>query len=201
MLTRLLNAPLHLQRAFALLILGVAAAMMSTIAVAALLHFRSLGTELAERRESAGRLVRIATMKEAVANERPGTDNPAAALFVEGDSVTIARANLQGRLSAMAQSNGVVVDSAGNLPDTEVGGVAMIGLRLNVSGTHDAIHKTMLEIETDMPPLFVREMNLRLSRDETGDRPPDLAMQLRVYGAFRQAKSASGASADAEAQQ
>jgi hypothetical protein len=113
-------------------------------------------------------------------------------LFLIAESNTIGRASLQGRLESIAQSNGLVLSSAGGLPDLDEGGVKLIGINIDLSGEHDALQKAIIDLETSKPSLSLREISMRQTSGETGDRPVELAAQIKVFVAFRQ----SGAQAD-----
>ena len=197
LLTRLINAPMRLQKcaAAALLALGLALAFVLSASVVGFV--RDKQAQLTDLREKAGRLAQIAGMKDSV---DPAPDESANAdsqsLFLEAESLTIGRANLQSRVDAIAQSNGLLLSSAGGLPDLEENGLQLIGLRVDLSGGYDAVHKAILDLETSKPPLMVRELAVRLASGEGGDRPLELAAQIKLFGAFR----LSGAPASAAPQ-
>ena len=186
LLTRIINAPMRLQKCAAAALLALGVALACALAASAFAFARDKPAQLTELRERAGRLAQIAGMEDSV---EPALDDPASAgsqqLFIEAQSVTIGRANLQSRVDAIAQSNGLLLSSAGGLPDLEENGLKLIGLRIDLSGGHDAVHKAILDLETSKPPLMVRELAVRLVSGEGGDRPLELAAQIKLFGAFR----------------
>jgi Type II secretion system (T2SS), protein M subtype b len=186
LLTRLINAPMRVQKCAAAAILALGLALAFALGASAFAVVRGKQAELTGLREKAGRLAQIASLKDSL---NPALDDPAHAdsqsLFLEAESVTIGRANLQSRVDAIAQSNGLLLSSAGGLPDLQENGLKLIGLRVDLSGGYDAVHKTILDIETSKPPLMVRELAVRLASGEGGDRPMELAAQIKLFGAFR----------------
>jgi Type II secretion system (T2SS), protein M subtype b len=186
LLTRLINAPVRLQKCAAAALLALGLALACALAASAFVFIRDKQAELTDLREKAGRLAQIAAMKGSV---ELSPDDPAGAdsqpLFLEAQSVTIGRANLQSRVDAIAQSNGLLLSSAGGLPDLEENGLRLIGLRADLSGGYDAVHKAIVDLETSKPPLMVRELSIRLASGEAGDRPVELAAQIKLFGAFR----------------
>jgi Type II secretion system (T2SS), protein M subtype b len=192
LLTRLINAPMRLQKsaAIALLLLSLAiAGMAGALSVDFMAGKR---TVLIDLREKAGRLTQIVALKDSVKpSVDSSTEDGSHSLFLEAESLTIGRANLQGRIEAIAQSNGLLLSSAGGLPDLEEAGLKLIGLRVDLSGGYDAVHKAIVDLETSKPPLMIRELALRLASGEAGDRPLELAAQIKIFGAFRLSSSGS----------
>jgi hypothetical protein len=141
---------------------------------------------LVELRERAGQLSKIAAMKNSVQFQNSEIIDPAdKQLFLEAESSTIGRANLQSRIDAIAQNNNLVLASAGSLPDIDEGGITLIGLRVDVSGSYESLQKAIFDIETNSPPLLIRELSLRLTSGEAGDSPIELAAQIKILEAFR----------------
>lgn len=194
LLTRVINAPLRLQKLTAAALLALGLAFACGLGASAIVFVRDKQAELTELREKVGRLAQIAAMKSSMA---PAPDDKANAdsqsLFLEAESFTIGRANLQSRVDAIAQSNGLLLSSAGGLPDLEENGLKLIGLRVDLSGGHEAVHKAIVDLETSKPPLMVRELAVRLASGEGGDRPLELAAQIKLFGAFRLTGAAESA--------
>jgi hypothetical protein len=186
LLTRLINAPMRLQKFAAAALVAIGLTLAYVLAASAFAFVRDKQTELTDLREKAGRLAQIAGMKGSM---DPAPDDLANAvsqsLFLEAESITIGRANLQSRVDAIAQTNGLLLSSAGVLPDLEENGLKLIGLRVDLSGSYGAVHKAIVELETSKPPLMVRELAVRLASGEGGDRPLELAAQIKLFGAFR----------------
>ena len=118
LLTRLMNAPMRLQKIIAAALMALGFAFACAIVASAFALVRDRQSELTGLREKAGRLEQIVSMKGGVG---PAPDEPADAaaqpLFLEAESLTIGRANLQSRMDAIAQSSGLLLSSAGGLPN------------------------------------------------------------------------------------
>ena len=186
LLTRLINAPMPLQKWAAAALLAVGLALVYSLAACAFAFVADKRSELTDLREKAGRLEQLASMKGSVGLAPESLANAdAQSLFLEAESLTIGRANLQSRVDAIAQSNGLLLSSAGGLPDLEENGLKLIGLRVDFSGGYEAVHKAILELETSKPPRMVRELAIRLVAGEDGDHPVELAAQIKLFGAFR----------------
>jgi Type II secretion system (T2SS), protein M subtype b len=186
LLTRLMNAPIRLQKCAAALLLAVGFALALVLAASAFAFVGAKHAQLLDLRDNAGRLAQIAGMKSGLRsakNDLAGADSKS--LFLEAESLTIGRANLQSRVDAIARSNGLLLSSAGGLPDIEENGLKLIGLRIDLSGGYDAVQKAIVDLETTKPPLMVRELAVRLASGESGDRPLELAAQIKLFGAFR----------------
>ncbi|NJS14004.1 MAG: hypothetical protein HC788_04550 [Sphingopyxis sp.] len=194
MLTQLINAPLLAQRLIALLIAALVMAGGIGVVVTVGFHFSALNSGLTEQRERAGHLKQVLILKNAVSTtKQPNKGNLGQRLFLEAPSLTIARADLQSHIGALAQSNGVMIDSAGNMPDILEDGLTMIGLRFDMSGRHDDVHRTIVDIEAGVPPLFVRDWIVRVIGGEAGDQALQIAVQFQVFAAYREA-NANGSS-------
>ena len=191
-LMRLINAPKAVQNAVAILISGLMLLFVWIGLSFAAGVIISKASRLTEMRERAGRLTQMIALRDAAKLPvEVGGASGGESLFVEAESVAIGRANLQSRIEAIAQGNGLLLSSAGGLPDSEEDGLKLVGLRIDLSGAHDAINKAMADMEISKPPLIIREVSIRLAAGEGGDRPPELAAQIKLYSAFRQSSPAA----------
>jgi Type II secretion system (T2SS), protein M subtype b len=186
MLARLLNASLQIQRMVAIAGLALFVVLAGGVAWLAKSTIDNQQMALLEQRERAGKLTAVANMKDNLNAISPvDATGDGQQLFLEAESLTIGRANLQSGIDAIAQSNNVIVASAGSVPDIDEKGITLIGIRVDVSGSYEAIQKALVDIETSKPPLLVRELSVRLSSGEAGDRPIEMAAQIKIFGAFR----------------
>lgn len=199
LLARLLNAPIRFQKTIAGGLLILICAIAGGFAWVVVETVAADRARLIELREWAGKLTQMAAMKKDLQPLNFDTTNAAnQQLFLKAESITIGRANLQSSIDAIAQSNSLLLASAGSVPDIDEKGIKLIGLRIDVSGSYQAIQKAIADIETAKPPLLVRELTLRLTSGEAGNRPIELAAQIKIFGAFR-LTGASGPAAPAEA--
>lgn len=188
MLSKLINAEMRTQKATALGLTVIAVAVAAFVLWSFAASIGEARASLVEARERAGILLELArTDLSALPDD--GADSAGNALFIEAPSLVLARAALQGRINAIAKANNVLVASAGNLPDLDEGGSMMIGLRIDFSGTYLDVNKTVHAIETSMPPLLVKEMDVRAAGVAKAGTPPELAAQLRIFGAVRFAEA------------
>jgi hypothetical protein len=199
MLTRLINAPHFLQRAAVLSLAALALALVSALGAVAWGYLESRQAEILSLRERAGHMTQIIALKDSAKapEEGVGAVNDSS-MFVEAESLTIGRAMLQARIEAIAQSNALQISSAGALPESLENGLTLVGQRIDFSGTYDAVHSALLEMETSMPPMLVREASIRVSAGEAGDRPLELAAQIKIFSALRLAGPAPGSATAAE---
>ena len=202
LLMRLMNAQRKLQQAVALAI----AAFLVVIPVIAAIKLVSVITaqsrQIVQMREHSGRLSALASLKdEALRLAAIPANDGGSNLLLEADNLPIAKANLQSRIGALAQTHGVTVASSGAVPDVEENGLLLIGLRADLSGSNDAIGRMLLEVETIKPPLLVREFTMRSEGAPLPDREPTLSAGIQLYIALRNisgkaASEVQGSSAD-----
>ncbi len=183
-LTRLLNLPLRTQENIALALFGAAVLMVATIVLEAFFILSGQAETIVGLREQAGKLTQLASLKDTVKAQPSDTEDGDGLLLV-AQSASIARADLQSRITAIAQGHNAIVASVGDVPDVIENGLTLIGVRANISGDNDAVQKTLVEMESVRPPLLVREFVIQASGIEAADRPPDLSVQFQVYGAIR----------------
>ncbi|MGB8818477.1 MAG: type II secretion system protein GspM [Rhizobiaceae bacterium] len=192
LLTRLMNAPRALQDGVAVL-LGIMCLLLPLfLAAEAAALLRGQSAQIAELRARAGRMAGLAAMKdEALKLAAAPIDTGSGGLLIEAENLPIAKANLQSRISAIAQAHGAAVSSSGGVPDIVENGLLLIGLRADISGTNEAIEGTLSDIESGKPPLLVREFTLRSEGAPLADRPMTLTASIRLYGVVRQAAPAA----------
>lgn len=156
-MTDLLAKLLHRLLAAGLLGLTVAGAGWGVFA----LYHRYLTTEsrIEESRLLLGRLeAAIAETRAPAANAE--TSEAAAGLMVPEESKGLAIAALQTQLSEIAQTVGLRLESAGELPAREDGPLTLIGLRLEISGGDEAVGRLLHGIETSRPMLVIEGARL-----------------------------------------
>lgn len=190
LLTWLLNSPVRVQKCVAIALLISGFVVLFVLAVSTFEFVADRHAALVDLREKSGRLNQILALKDSLT---PAADNSEAAgqsLFLEAESVTIGRANLQSRIDAIAQTNGLLLSSAGGLPDLNENGLMLVGLSVDMSGGYEGVNKAIVDLETSKPPLLIRELAVRLISGEGGDMPLELSVQIKIFGAFRLAGTA-----------
>jgi Type II secretion system (T2SS), protein M subtype b len=204
LLTRLMNAPQAVQNGVAVL-LGIAFFVVPLVLVAETVTLlREQSYEIDELRARAGKLAMIVAMK---GDPQPLVNTGNSGLLIEAENMSIAKANLQSRISAIAQARGAAVSSSGSVPDIGDNGLLLIGLRADISGNNESIKGTLSDIESARPPMMVHEFILRSEGAPLADRPMTLTASIRLYEAARRPKvsaadvdSAQGAEKGAEPQ-
>lgn len=203
-LSKLMNAPLWLQRVAALALFAVVVLAAAGSVLAATNVIAAKRADLLAERERSGHLARIVAYADKF---DPAANGPAAAdigaLFLQAESPAIARANLQTRVNQLAARQKLGIASIGTVPDREENGYRLIGLRADVTGSFEALHALIMNAESVMPPLLIQEMTLRRVNLGQNAKNPDQAVlsgQLRIYAAFQQldpVKEAAKAKAEA----
>ncbi len=186
MLIRLMNLPRKIQLVLAAALAVLFALLPVCLTLVVLSVLREQSAQIDEMRHLAGKLTALASMKhQAIKIASTPGDQSSSELLIEAENLSIARANLQSRIGAVAAAHGVLVSSSGSVPDLNENGLLLIGIRADISGTNEAIEGVMGEIESSTPPLLVREFVLRSEGALPLDSPPTLTASVRLYGATR----------------
>lgn len=142
--------------------------------------------DIQSQRRQAGQLLRVAALGDAAPADKPGSTVEQSD-FLDGESENIILAELQSRLMATAEGHGAKVTSVGNAPKLTEDGISYLGLRTQLSGRLSSVHKTLFELETGKPVLFIEDLNLasQQNRDNSEqDKPVELSAQFLIYGAI-----------------
>lgn len=186
LLARLMNAPWMLQQSVALAIAAVCVVVPLHAATKLVSVLGAQSRQIIEMRENAGRLNALASMKgEALRLAAILANDGSSNLLLEAGNLPIAKASLQSRIGTLAQTHGVTVASSGAVPDMDENGLLLIGLRVDLSGSNDAIGRMLSEVETMKPPLLVREFALRAEGAPLPDQEPALSAGIKLYVALR----------------
>uniref|UniRef100_UPI00211DFEFD type II secretion system protein GspM n=1 Tax=Bradyrhizobium sp. SRS-191 TaxID=2962606 RepID=UPI00211DFEFD len=125
-------------------------------------HLQSLDDAIAQKQQV---LVRLETILAREGDVRTASDRIKAQLtegdFLKGTNEGVIAADLQIRLKSVAERNGarVLTMQGLALPADEV--LRYIGAKVALVGTHQQLHKTIHEIETEKPYLFIRNASLK----------------------------------------
>ncbi len=186
--TALLNASLALRRSVAIALLAAWISVLVGLVWITMDTFSDNVADLSVKRAKLGNLQAIVGLRQAL-SERSKTAREEASgpEFLKGASEAVIRGNLQSRLSAIAAAHKVKILSVGNTPIRQRGNVRYAGLRADFSGTNEAIHATLFDIETSKPYLVIRNATIRstLSSQAAGKKaPPEMIVQIQFYGAL-----------------
>ncbi|ACP26065.1 putative general secretion pathway protein [Sinorhizobium fredii NGR234] len=195
MMLRLVNAPPRVQRAIALCMLVFCAVVMALTFAVGLSSIGESLSEIEDKRRLLGRLqaIRSAATVFLKANPMPATDGHQ--LFLEGENEAVITAGLQGWLQEQAVTAGAQINSVSNVRMDGDNGIALLGLRVNVSGSMNTIHAVVAAIELSQPSLFIREMDIQSNYQEAYglDTPPELSATILMLGATDGKPQAAGA--------
>lgn len=141
--------------------------------------------KLRSDRELLGRYVAIAGLEDEVsafdAERRASTD---LSEFLQGDASTIAAANLQTRLKTISRTSSAAFRSARPLEEKEQDGVALIGVRIHVTGDIVAVQQILHQIEYGLPFMFIEAAQVsqsRQNRRSDQQSAPQLDLRLDIY--------------------
>jgi general secretion pathway protein M len=141
---------------------------------------------IAERQQTLARFEAVATHEAQIQDyaRQVAESNGQGELF-DGDSDGVISANLQARLKSIAEGAQVTVRSIQMLPDKTLGGVSLVGARLDVAGSYENLHELARALEGAPPLLIITAASLRGQAQLWG--PPstadqDLEAQFDVFG-------------------
>jgi hypothetical protein len=165
---------------------AVAALLVYLLAIEPLRGFLAERSEsVVERRTTLAGYESIAA-QEAVVKEyaRQVEESNARGELLTGESEGVVNANLQARLKALAEQSGATVTSIQALPAKVVKGESLIGARLDVTGSLDALQKLARSLEADPPLLLVLTASVRKTAvwATQGANDQTLEAQFDVYG-------------------
>lgn len=189
MLTGLVNAPAFVQRALAVALLLTGLAGLGALLISAKGLLTARAEAVTSLRESAGKLMSVAKMKEPLKLEI-GANNVVdtfSSSHLIASTASVARANLQGKLNAIADAQTATIASISIAPDRKVHGLDQIGINVSLSATMAELHNTILAFEKTTPVLFVDDLTIQLMGNLNSvslDQDPVLSAQFKIYGFF-----------------
>ncbi|MBY6242704.1 type II secretion system protein GspM [Methylosinus sp. Sm6] len=143
-------------------------------AVAPLFGFLAERSEaIAERRATLAGYESIAVQEDAVKEyARQVEESNSRGELLTGESEGVVNANLQARLKSLAEQSGATVVSLQALPAKVASGQSLIGARLDVMGSLDALSRLARALESDPPLLLVLAASVR-KQSSTWTEQPD----------------------------
>ena len=150
--------------------------------------FAERDADIAMRSETLARMIAVASRKsdvETLARQVEAESNLGEFLAAANEGA--ANAALQARLKTMTEAAGARIRSVQGLPLKNDGQISYIGAKIDFYGPLGAVQKTIYEIETGKPYLFVSSASIRLSSAgaQAATTEPVLTAQLDVFGAAR----------------
>jgi hypothetical protein len=185
MLTSLMNATNRTQRIVALMFAVVMIAGLAGVIQMAVTSLYSGYTAIDEKRALLGKLKAIATAGVSFqAQLLPENDgNP---MLLSGENEAVMSAALQSWLQDVVGTAGGQINSVNNVSETGENGFRMIGLKANLSGSMEVVHRTIASIENNQPRLFIKEVVLNSTYQQTSAEetlPAELTATIVFLGA------------------
>ena len=139
------------------------ALLLYLLVVAPLLGFLGdRASRIADRQATLARYEAVAAQEEAVREfEKQVAESNSRGDLVAGASDGIVNANLQARLKTLAAAAGATVRSIQMLPAKTLGHDTLVGARLEVSGSLEALHTLARALEGEPPLLIIAAATLR----------------------------------------
>lgn len=185
MLTALMNASSRTQHIVALLVSAVVVATLFGIVQALIFGLYSNYAAVEEKRALLGRLKAIASAGASF--ETPLLpDNNTNPLLLSGENEAVMTAALQSWLQDVIGAAGGQINSVNNISEAGENDIRMIGLKVNLSGGMDAIHRTISAIEGNQPRLFIKEIDVHSNYQQTSSEenlPSELTATIVFLGA------------------
>lgn len=189
--SRLLSLPQLAQQLIAIATVVLFALVGGGLISAAVRHLQSQQAVIQSFRTSAGIIEAVVAQRQYLPTPsvEEGLQSSLIGQTLMGENSALARAALQSRFSALAQSHQVEVVSVGNARDLNVDGLTYLGLTVNLQGPMRSIHDTVMYLETTAPQLFLQDLTVRAisvpyNDDDLAARETELALQFQVYGLF-----------------
>lgn len=182
---KFINLPIRAQRIVAASVLSLIFSFLVAALWAASSALLDQNEQLLEDRRSLARLERLIAMDVNYAETAHTTSSDTD--FLVGNNEPVIQATLQSNLNSIAAATGATVVSAGGIPTTEKNGVRFIGIRANIQGTMNAIHKLIVELETGKPYVAIKDITVRGTNVNANGRlaaPVELSVQISFSGAL-----------------
>ena len=128
--------------------------------------------DIAQRRATLARYEAVSRQESAVqAFAKQVADSNTRGDLIDGASAGIVDANLQARLKALAEHANITVRSIQMLPIKTLRGASLVGARLDVSGSMEALHSLVRALEGESPLLLINAATMRSQQTFWGVLP------------------------------
>jgi len=174
-----------------LLLLTVIAAVYLHVVEPTIAAYAEVEDRLLESRKLIQHFDRLAVREPVYASRLAAVENQdrAQGYYLAGDTDALAAAGLQDRLTQLIDANSGELRSMQSMPGTDEAGFRRIAVRVSVAATTEVLVRTLRDIETGLPVLFID--NLEIRTDGSGgtgtqtigwNGEPSLAVEFEVYG-------------------
>lgn len=154
-----------------LLLLLVIAAAYTFVVEPIIIGYGEADQKLEDIHEQISHYQRLAAMRPALARqvEQSGSHGISANYYLSGGTDALAAAGLQDRVNALIAGKGGSLRSVQPLPGVDVQEFRRITVRVQMTGTIEAVFETVYELEAGTPLLFVENLDIqsRLVRQRT----------------------------------
>ena len=178
-MSKITAMPFVYQKLFAFAFIFVFVLLFSLIYVIALGASAEQRKEIQTARHEIGRLNRVVDQLPFLRESVTSTFDSDAVLH--SPSLSLARAELQNRVSSLAGSRSITLISLSNVSDQSNSGVVKVGFDLTVSGANNALLAFLRDLELAKPTF---EISRFVARVATGTGEPQLTMQMRAVVPF-----------------
>jgi len=142
-------------------------------------------TAIEEKRALLGKLNAIASAGASFETQLL-PQNDANPLLLTGENEAVMTAALQSWLQEVVATAGGQINSATNVSEAGENDIRMIGLKVNLSGNIEAVHRTISLIESNQPRLFIKEIEVHSNYQQTFSEenlPVELTATITFLGA------------------
>lgn len=175
-----------LRRAMALVILAALIIAPLAFGASLLQSWQERKEAIDDRRILLGRLTAVVARASEIGKQTEANKNtPARSWFVSGESEALISAQLQQRMQEIAAASGAQFQRSSEITAETQDGLTYQGIQVSISGPLESIQKTLFEIETGVPFLFVTQAQIdsnSISPEEQG--PLVLQAELTVFAAL-----------------
>jgi hypothetical protein len=175
-----------LRRAAALIILAAVILAPVVIGLSLLQSWQERKEAIDERRMLLGRLTAVVARASEIGKQTEANNAaPARSWFVSGESEALISAQLQQRLQEITAASGAQFQRSNEITAETQDGLTYQGIQISISGPLESIQKTLFEVETGVPFLFVTQAQIdsnSVSQDEQS--PLVLQAELTIFAAL-----------------
>ncbi|MGH6891709.1 MAG: type II secretion system protein GspM [Dongiaceae bacterium] len=146
-----------------LLLIATLAAAYVFVAEPIVAGYRETDRHIEDVREQLSHFQRLAAIKPALAKqlEQAEAQQTSQGHYLIGGTDALAAAGLQDRVSALIERTGGSLRSIQPMPGTDEQGFRRITLRVQMSGTIEALFETLYALEAGTPALFVGNLDIQ----------------------------------------
>ena len=184
--------PRWVSRSAALALLaGVAAAVFLLVVAPTLEAYGRTESDVRETVQLLERYLRVASTRPAVEAQLAELEvrQAESGVYLSGATDALAAAELQDRVNAIIRASGGALTSTQALPVKTEGALRRVSVRVQFTGTIEALHQAVYDLEVYKPYLMIDNIDVRnRQRRRRADQPePEarLTIRLDLYGYLR----------------